>query len=266
MESKTHYTIVGIFVITLISAAIFTTIWLSSDVRTKEHKTYLIFMNESVAGLNINAPVKYNGVDVGNVSKISLSEKNPKQVRLLVNIVLGTPITQGTTATLITQGLTGVAYIGLQGDDSDEQPLLPVHGEKYPVIKSIPSFFSRLDTSLQILTNNVNVLAWKIENLLNKQNQKAISKTLSHLAEFTEHLSANGKNIDKLLQSTALASQQLPALTQQLAQETIPAATRLINNLNKAGNNLIDITNDIKQNPSVLVRGQAQPSLGPGEK
>jgi hypothetical protein len=33
--------------------------------------------NESVAGLNLNAPVKYNGVDVDKVHRIDLDLANP---------------------------------------------------------------------------------------------------------------------------------------------------------------------------------------------
>ena len=61
---------------------------------------------ESVAGLNLNAPVKYNGVEVGKVSDIRLDPVNPEKVRLTFAIEHGTPIKADTVAVLKTQGLT----------------------------------------------------------------------------------------------------------------------------------------------------------------
>ena len=55
---------------------------------------------ESVAGLNLNAPVKYNGVEVGKVSDIRLDPVNPEKVRLTFAIEHGTPIKADTVAVL----------------------------------------------------------------------------------------------------------------------------------------------------------------------
>ena len=41
--------------------------------------------------MNVNAPVKYNGVDVGKVRAISLDPANPERVQLLFAIERGTP-------------------------------------------------------------------------------------------------------------------------------------------------------------------------------
>src|SRR3990167_263035 len=99
MEANVNYTVVGLFVIILTAAFVFGIIWLSSGAYwEKEYQTYQVFMQESVSGLNIDSPVEYNGVNVGTVSYISIDQKNPKLVQVLLSIKQGTPITLGTRA------------------------------------------------------------------------------------------------------------------------------------------------------------------------
>ena len=72
MEAKFNFAVVGIFVLTLGAALIGGVLWLTSGkYYGKSYKTYVTYMTESVAGLNLNAPVKYRGVDVGIVRKIA---------------------------------------------------------------------------------------------------------------------------------------------------------------------------------------------------
>ncbi|MDP2786291.1 MAG: MCE family protein, partial [Sulfurimicrobium sp.] len=62
METKVNYTIVGLFVILLFAALVAGILWLSGGAQyRKTYDTYLAYMNESVSGLNLNAPVKYRG-------------------------------------------------------------------------------------------------------------------------------------------------------------------------------------------------------------
>ena len=94
--------------------------------------------------------MKYNGVDVGKVSDIALDAKNPSQVRLLLEIERGTPIKVGTVAVLKTQGLTGIAYVELNGGALNAATLVANPPERYPVIRTKPSLAARLEN---VLTN-----------------------------------------------------------------------------------------------------------------
>ena len=95
-------------------------LWLASGgALQKKYDLYLAIEDESVAGLNLNAPVKFNGVDVGKVRDIQLDPANPERVRLMFAIERGTPIKEDTVAVLKTQGLTGIAYVELSGGARD---------------------------------------------------------------------------------------------------------------------------------------------------
>ena len=128
METNVNYTLVGAFVIILLASIIFVIIWLSSGLSLAQYSTYMIYMQESVAGLNVDAPVEYNGVDVGLVKEIELNRKNPQLVELTLGIKSNTPITMGTEAMLATRGITGITYIALKDKSADLRPLVAVPG------------------------------------------------------------------------------------------------------------------------------------------
>src|SRR5262245_10762276 len=134
METRVNYTIIGAFVIGLVVALIIIVLWLSTGITKKYYKTYIVYVTESVSGLNKQAAVKFNGVDVGYVDDIQLDLKDPNQVILFLKVDPVVPITTNTTAVITEQGITGIAFVGLQGGiGGSALELRP--GEKYPVIK-----------------------------------------------------------------------------------------------------------------------------------
>ncbi|TAK79477.1 MAG: MCE family protein [Gammaproteobacteria bacterium] len=258
METNVNYTIVGAFVIILISAMVLTIVWLSSGFSFEQNTNYMVYMRESVSGLNVDSSVEYNGVEVGGVKSIQINRQDPQVVEILLSIKNTTPITEGTVATLSSKGITGIGYIALKDKGMDTRPLVAQPGQLYPVIKTAPSFFVRLDTALNKLSENLSNLSASVQSLLNKQNQQTIRQTLLNLEEMTNHLAANSKKLEPLVQSSSEAMRMLET-------QTLPEAYRLMYNLNDMSRSLTEMTNEIKQNPSILVRGTAPQPLGPGE-
>lgn len=264
METNFSYTLVGIFIISLITAIALGVIWLSSGFSFEKYRSYLVFMQESVSGLNIDSVVEYNGVEVGKVVDIRLSQHNPQLVEVELKVKASTPITRGTTATLNTRGLTGLTYMALKDKSNDLRPPEIPKGEIYPVIKTAPSIFTRLDTALSEVSSNLQKVANSIQSVLDKDNQQSIKKTLANLQLITANLAENNAQLTTILNNTAMASQRLSPLikassssAQLLESQTLPAANQLLTTLN-------ELTQSIKQNPAILVRGQIK-QRGPGE-
>lgn len=230
-------------------------------------------MQESVNGLNTDSPVEYNGVNVGSVKSINLNPKNPQLVEVLLNISNKTPITRGTVATLNTRGLTGITYVALKDKSTDLRPLVKQPGQPYPVIPSAPSLFMRLDTALGQLTKNFKEIADSLRGVLDKENQQSIKETLINLKNFTHTLSNNSAQLNTILDNTAKASRKLTPLMESsmgtmktLESQTLPSAYHLISNLEEMTRNLSQFTIELKQNPSILIRGVDRQGLGPGER
>ncbi len=287
MESKTNYTIVGLIVLLLAAGLLSAGLWLSIGFDQKKYNSYTIYMSEAVSGLNEDSLVKYNGVKVGYISKITLSQFDPQQVKIQVEIVEGTPITTSTHATLINQGITGTTYLGLSATSSTLTPLQRVAGEPYPIIPYEPSFLNQLE-------QNVNDVSVGIKRVLNEKNAAYLSSSLANMEKITEIIAINNASLEKSLrdlpllinelkhsavQFSSMAGELSAAGTQvittmkagrssidKLSQQAIPPAVTLLRRLNLIAANLEKTSAQLRQNPAVLLRGSAPPKPGPGEK
>lgn len=251
MENKFSYFIVGFFVLFFTFILIVWGAWIFSTGKGRSYSTYTVYMNESVAGLNINAPVKYNGVDVGYVAALGLDERDPQRVQVLLDIEKGTPINAGTTATMMTQGLTGIGYIGLKMMDLKLGPIKTPKGEKYPVIKAAPSLLLRLDTSLTKLVRSLENISENMSQLVTPANTKSITNTLASVDRITSRIT--DQDLAKLNVVLDNGAQSSEALTQ------------LLLSLNQSASQVQQLTHRLTQNPSILIRGQQPLPPGPGE-
>lgn len=301
MEEKVNYTLVGLFVLVLGAALIGAVLWLGSDQSySKTYDTYQIYIKESVSGLNLNAPVRYRGVEVGRVQKITLAPDNVEQVQLTLGIERGTPIKTDTFAILQTHGLTGLTFVELAGGSREATALKAGQGEPFPTIQTGPSLMMRLDTSVSTLLTNLNRSSENINALLNEDNRRAISHALSDIEVLSHALAGRRTTIDSALinaartmENTAQLSAQLPQLAERIGHsadavdrmaselakaagstrttmdkfgnETTPEMQQLLNELHELTTTLRRVSSEIEQNPAVLLHGRAAAKRGPGE-
>ncbi len=304
MEEKVNFAVVGIFVLLLGTALIGGVLWLGSGKSYRiAYDVYQAYMRESVSGLNLNAPVRYRGVEVGRVQKITLAPDNVEQVQLTLNIQHGTPIKVDTVALLQTHGLTGLTYVELTGGSRDSPALEKQSGAAFPVIKTGPSLMMRLDTSVSALLVNLNRTSENFNALLNGDNRHAIGHTLADLEILTHTLASRQTTIDSSLANASVAmantarlSGELPQLAlriqhsadtfdrmsgeveraavstratmdsaRQFTSETLPEIQQLVLQLRDLTGSLQRLSGELEQNPSMLLRGKAAATRGPGE-
>lgn len=220
------YSIVGAFVIVLGAVLVAGVLWLASGGAWQKHYgLYLAVMDESVAGLNLNAPVKFNGVDVGKVRVIELDPANPNRVNLLFAIERGTPIREDTIAVLKTQGLTGIAYVELSGGEAGSPPLGILPGNDYPVIRTKPSLSARLENILTSVLTKLDGTSNAINAILGPENQAAFKSALVDIATVARTIAARRDTIDagitqagRTLDNTAKATVQLEAVVARISR------------------------------------------------
>lgn len=236
METKVNYTIVGAFVLVLGAVLIGSALWLASGgTMQKKYDLYLAIMEESVAGLNLNAPVKYNGVDVGKVRDIQLDPADPERVRLMFAIGRGTPIRVDTLAVLKTQGLTGIAYVELSGGAREAPLLQAIAPEQYPVILTKPSLSARLENVLSTVLAKLDSTSGHIDTLLSEENQAAFKSALADIAAVARTIAARKDSIDKGITHAARTFENTSQLTAQ-AGPVIDRIGRSADAIEKMGN------------------------------
>jgi phospholipid/cholesterol/gamma-HCH transport system substrate-binding protein len=301
METKVNYALVGVFVLTLSVAIVAGVLWIASG-RTarKDYDTYLAYSTESVSGLSRQAPVKYKGVEVGAVREIGLDPVDPQNVRLELAIERGVPIKQDTVAVLSVQGLTGIAFLDLEGGSKDSPLLAATEPGGYPVIATRPSLLKRLDTQVSALVADFSQAAQKVNQVLDADTRAALQRTIRDLDSVVHEVAGRSKEIDaalvdaaRTMQNSARASAQLTELSrqigrsaesvaraaetlratatgatggvQQLRADTLPELRRLLAEARAATTSLARVAQELERSPNALVMGREPMPPGPGE-
>lgn len=231
MEPKVNYVLVGSFVALLGTAVLAGVLWLGKTDYRGSYDRYEAYMKESVAGLSIDSTVKYRGVDVGRVKDIALRPENPEEVLLTLDIVRGTPIKTDTIAVLETQGLTGLATINLTGGSREAPALVASEGHEYPVIKTGPSLFFRLDEAVSRLLSeeglaqlivHLDSAAVGVTKILDDENRMLLKRTITDLSNVAQTIAAHRAQIDQSLNGAARSADNLVKLTASLNAQ-VPA-------------------------------------------
>jgi phospholipid/cholesterol/gamma-HCH transport system substrate-binding protein len=286
VEAKTNYTLVGFSVIILLVSLCAGAIWLSFGFDKTKYLHYVVYTKESVSGLSEDALVKFNGVKIGYVDNVSLSEDQPGKVRILLNIAQGTPITKSTYATMMAQGITGSSYLNLSEDGSNHELLKSTAANPIPEIPYHDSFFYRLE-------KNFDIISKEVESMFSQENAKHMTEILAHLESISAVIDENNHNMNVFLKDLPQISNQLKEAINDVSsmsndvalagrnvsttmksarftldkfnQQAIPPAVDLINRINQIAASLEQISQDIEQNPAIVIRGKKPPPAGPGE-
>jgi len=252
------YSVVGAFVLLLGAVLIIGVLWLASGgAFQKKYDLYLALEDESVAGLNLNAPVKYNGVDVGKVRGIRLDPSNPQRVNLLFAIERGTPIKEDTVAVLKTQGLTGIAYVELSGGAQNSPPLRVAAGARYPVIRTKPSLSARLENVLTNVLAKLDSTSSSINAILSEENRAAFKSALADIATVAHTIAARKDAIDtsithaaRTLENTSQATAHMGAVVDRIGRSA-DAVEKMGNEVAKtsasAGKTVDSVGADVKR-------------------
>ncbi|HIP20626.1 MAG TPA: MCE family protein [Sulfurimonas sp.] len=188
------------------------TYWLVKPEVSSDVRKYTIYFDESVLGLNIDAPVKYRGISVGKVKVLEINPKNSEQVKVTISVLKSTPIKSDTVAKLTAQGITGLTYINLSMGKHNTKSLKLQENEKYAVIKTVPSFFENFEKSLGSVSTRLSSTLGLTEELLGAENQAQMALLLRHSAsvmhrmdlllddETIKHIHSSAKNMDEFSQ------------------------------------------------------------------
>jgi phospholipid/cholesterol/gamma-HCH transport system substrate-binding protein len=85
-----------------------------------DRPTYTLVAHfDNIGGLKVRAPVKLSGVVIGRVSKISI-DKNNYRALVVMEVDQAYPLPLDTSASILTSGLLGDQYIGLEPGGDEE--------------------------------------------------------------------------------------------------------------------------------------------------
>jgi phospholipid/cholesterol/gamma-HCH transport system substrate-binding protein len=202
METRANFALIGAFTIAVVVAAFSFVWWFSGPSQTAQYKTYELIFSGSVSGLSRGASVLFNGLKVGEVTHLAISDKDPSRVDVLINIDKKTPVKTNTRARLETRGFTGVAEVSLAGGTPGAPDLVAIDGEPYPRIQADRSEIQNILESVQNLSSRATEVLGKIDRFIDA-NSASLSATVKNAETFSKALADNSGNVKDLLTSAA---------------------------------------------------------------
>jgi phospholipid/cholesterol/gamma-HCH transport system substrate-binding protein len=289
VENRAHALAAGLFTLVLAAALLAAGLWFRRD--NISFAQYVVTTTSSVSGLKTEAPVRYRGVDVGRVELIKIEPGASGRIHIRIGVQEDTPVTRTTYAQLGYQGVTGLAYVSLNDDETSSERLRPGTGEP-PRIEMRPSIF---DSSLDLVAA-VRELSSRMNELLSAENRSMVTKMLGGIerasrqtAELAERLQPGASEIPALVGDARGVLADLGKLSRTLEQrsvaldrmaasldevgvaarsfndETLPRFNALAEQLSRDTRALDRVLKALDENPQSFVFGAPRGKPGPGE-
>jgi phospholipid/cholesterol/gamma-HCH transport system substrate-binding protein len=200
MESDKRYFIEGLFIIGFSVAAALFAVWIGSP-GSRDDVVYRIRFAESVSGLAVGDPVKFNGVDVGSVKALELDLDDPNQALVEVRLRKLTPVKTDTKASLEMRGITGAVNIALNGGGPESPRLaeatppgtVPEIGTEKVGLKAMLDGLPDAVAKLSKTADKFSTMAEKITVVANKFSKVGdqTKQVMENVDELTEKVKAN---------------------------------------------------------------------------
>jgi phospholipid/cholesterol/gamma-HCH transport system substrate-binding protein len=188
METKAHHALVGFFVIFLVLAGGFFALWLSQMAFDREYREYDVLFDGPVRGLREASEVRFNGIQVGEVTDLGLNPEDTTQVIARIRVDATTPIKVDSVAQLEPQGLTGLSLIQVSGGSQDAARLEGRFGDRAPRIYARQTQLDELISGGETLLESSQVAFTRVGALLNEENVAVFSRTLGNIETLTAEL------------------------------------------------------------------------------
>lgn len=231
METRANYVLIGIFTLAVIVAAFGFILWLAKSEMDQRIATYDILFEGSVTGLNVAGDVRYQGVRVGQVKEIRIYEKDPKLVRVRIEIDANTPVNSQSQASLEFFGITGVLFVQISSGEVDAPPLEVTAGSDVPIIPSSKSGLEALFTSAPKLMENAITLMERLNQIVDTDNRQSISNILNNADAVSGSFAERAKEIDEMIVNASQMTHNLSELTARLDRISLQAEKILDNDV-----------------------------------
>ncbi len=207
MASQQTKFAVGLFLSCGMVISVVALIWLGMSRYLEKGNYYATYFNESVQGLEVDAPVKYRGVSVGRVASIRVAPDD-KLIQVVMKIESGQSLGRNIVAQLKVVGITGTMFLELDQKRKDEPDLTPplTFPSEHPIVASRPSDISQLLQGLDDVINQMRSLdiagiSNKVKLTLDNMNQLMAD---AEIKEISNQIQGSLKGLDHVLKGERL--------------------------------------------------------------
>jgi len=214
MDAKKEQAVVGIFVVIAASLLIVTIFAISGAFGRSEQIFLTHFKN--AGGLEPGSIVRYAGIRVGRVEKVTIDPKDPSRVIMQMGVDLGVPVKTDSLAKVSSLSALGENYLEILPGKANS-PLAKVGPDGKPPMLASKEFFGINDVAdilndlgpkAEDLVSNLNERVTelketinRVNDLLNEQNRANVSAALGNLngmlAENRPHIKSALGHVDE---------------------------------------------------------------------
>jgi len=229
------------------------------------HSTYELRSRDAVSGLLPGAPVEFHGVEIGRVRAVQLV--GPRQVRVLLEVDRGAPVSSATVATITGRGLaargfTGYVYVSLEDQGPAGTPLAPAAGSPYPRLAMAPSRQVNLDTSISELNESVREVNGLLQSALDPRTIASLQQTLAHLHAVSQTLAANNERLAAIIANAESASAQVQPLLQASSASARTLQSQVLPQAQQVLARMDGMTREMDTHVGTILRNTEQASTG----
>lgn len=234
MENRAYALAAGLFMV-VFGAALVAALWWFGE-PDEQVTRYVLVSRGNITGLNLEAQVRYRGIDAGKVEAISLDPSNPGEILVRISIRSDLPVTRGTRAGLGYQGVTGLAYVQLEDSGEDPRPLESATAEPARIVLQPGLLDQASDAALNTL-NRISQLADRLTEVLSEQNVKRIERSL-------EKIESAARKIDRTFER---APETLAAVEDAFGPEKLGRVPQVLYNLEVASRDAAPAIQDFRE-------------------
>jgi phospholipid/cholesterol/gamma-HCH transport system substrate-binding protein len=239
MENKAHAIAAGLFALLLGLALAASVAWFQGDRTERTH--YTVVSRSGVPGLNLKAPVKLRGVEVGWVERIAFDPQDPRQILVDIAVDAAAPVSATTHAQLGLQGVTGLSFVSLEEADASAPLQRAAPGAR---IALKPTLLDRLAESGPLLLAGFAETAERLNALLSADNRAQLGRSLQRLEQAASDTS-------RLMAALQPGARELPGLLKD-ADATAQRAGSALREIESLAADGRALTHELKSRLAVL--------------
>lgn len=191
MERHANYALVGVLTTILLIVGLVFAVWLGGLHGSRDQDLYRIVFQGPVRGLTQGGEVQFNGIKVGQIQRIQLSERDPTQVLTDIEVSAGTPVRVDSLASTEMQGISGVNVVQISAGTTAKPLLRDVAGTGRPLIRSKANALSALLQGGGQMVSNATEALDRVNRLLSDRNIAALSAAVEDMRQVAGELAAN---------------------------------------------------------------------------
>jgi len=214
LETRANHLLVGSFVLLSVVGLLIFVVWFFKSEYDTAYEKYELPFPGGIAGISEGSPVYFQGVSVGQVLEVGLSETAHGTVLVTIQVKSDTPVKTDSIGSIDFSGFIKGNYILLsQGSDNADKPT-EVNG----VIPSLPTkqaLMSQLIEAAPNYLDKVDHLLLQLSEIFSTRNIQAFNNIIANADELTATLTSNLGEVETILEQISAAMGEVQALTNQ---------------------------------------------------